>query len=185
MMSRRMGSLCARFSGAGRALLRCRAYTAWKVLLRGQTDEVETETGPLLLLERAARLRDKVCKKKPALQDQWDEAGVESVDLVVRGMSGEIVLEECAAESQTPIKQLVQKIRALMDMEVELVQLCSGTTVLKHNGFFGRLPCTIAGSTCHGVNIPETSWSCSYCRGHERPRDQAFRFTKERGSLPF
>lgn len=137
MMSRRMGSLCARFSGAGCALLRCRAYTAWKVLLRGQTDEVETETGPLLLLERAARLRDKVCKKKPALQDQWDEAGVESVDLVVRGMSGEIVLEECAAESQTPIKQLVQKIRALMDMEVELVQLCSGTTVLKHNGFLG------------------------------------------------
>lgn len=28
------------------------------------------------------------------LEDQWDEAGVDSVDLVVRGISGEVVLED-------------------------------------------------------------------------------------------
>eukprot|EP00913_Durusdinium_trenchii_P028252 g26484.t3 len=72
-MVRRMGNLCTRVSGASRALLRCNLYTAWKVLLRGQAEEVEAvEKGPLLLLERAARLRDKVCKPKPALQDSQD-----------------------------------------------------------------------------------------------------------------
>lgn len=133
LMSRQFGNLCARFSGAGRALLRCRAYAAWKVLLRGQTDEVEAEKGPPLLQQ----LRDKVCRPKSALQDQWDEAGVESVDLVVRGISGEVVLEECNARSRTPIQKLVQQIRAALDMEVELVQLCVGTTVLKHSAFLG------------------------------------------------
>lgn len=138
-MVRRMGNLCTRVSGASRALLRCNLYTAWKVLLRGQAEEVEAvEKGPLLLLERAARLRDKVCKPKPALQEHWDEAGVESIDLVIRGISGEILLEESGARSRTPIKQLVQKIRAMMDdLEVELVQLCLGTTVLNHSALLG------------------------------------------------
>lgn len=41
--------------------------------------------------------------------------------------------------ARTPIKQLVQKIRAVMDVEVELVQLCMGTMVLKHSALVGAL----------------------------------------------
>ncbi|CAE7615169.1 unnamed protein product [Symbiodinium sp. CCMP2456] len=111
---------------------------AWQILLRGNADEVHRIEGrPLLLLDKAARLRDKVCKRAPVLQEQWDQLGVETVCVVVRGMSGEIILEEPEAKSRTPVKHLVTKIRAMADTEAELVQICLGTTVLKHCAMLG------------------------------------------------
>ncbi|CAE7218487.1 unnamed protein product [Symbiodinium pilosum] len=52
-------------------------------------------------------------------------------------MSGEILLEESEAKSRTPVKMLVQKIRAMVDTEAELVQICLGTTVLEHGAMLG------------------------------------------------
>lgn len=137
-MQRQLDGLCRRLTGAGCALLHCRPRAAWQILLRGNADEVHRIEGrPLLLLDKAARLRDKVCKRAPALQEQWDQLGVETVCVVVRGISGEIILEEPEVKSRTPVKHLVTKIRAMADTEAELVQICLGTTVLKHCAMLG------------------------------------------------
>jgi len=136
-MRQNLGNLCGRFSLAGCALLRCQPRAAWQILLRGGENVQLIEDRPLLLLERAAQMREKVCKRVPKLQEKWDEVGVETISLVVRSMTGDVILEETDTKSRTPVKTLVQKIRAIVDTEAELVQLCFGTTVLEHGGMLG------------------------------------------------
>jgi len=133
-------TLFKRLCACCRAFFTCQPRIAWEVLCWGGENQetLQLAGGAVLLLEKAQHPPVEVRpEEEPALQGQWDDAGVESAELVVRGVSGDVLLSEAEAKPSTPISQLVRRIRIATGTDAELVRLCFGNSVLRHGARLG------------------------------------------------
>mmetsp|Transcript_33367 Transcript_33367/g.61199 ORF Transcript_33367/g.61199 Transcript_33367/m.61199 type:complete len:308 (+) Transcript_33367:35-958(+) len=81
---------------------------------------------------------EEVCVE-PALSESWLEAGISEVDVTIRALSGEIVVQHNGATMKTKVNSLVKSAAAELDLPEDRIQLWLGTTLLKPGVQLGDL----------------------------------------------
>mmetsp|Transcript_9941 Transcript_9941/g.22602 ORF Transcript_9941/g.22602 Transcript_9941/m.22602 type:complete len:307 (-) Transcript_9941:121-1041(-) len=137
-----MARCCARVSALADAILqRCKAKEILDPLLqqcRGGWGAADTRTEEII---------------EPALSESWLEAGVSEVNVTVRTMSGEVVVQHQGATAQTKVAALMKEASEQLDIPEDRIQLWLGTTLLKPTSRLGDLIVPEAGSGCLEVAL--------------------------------
>eukprot|EP00747_Dinoflagellata_sp_TGD_P034055 gnl/TRDRNA2_/TRDRNA2_137024_c1_seq1.p1 gnl/TRDRNA2_/TRDRNA2_137024_c1~~gnl/TRDRNA2_/TRDRNA2_137024_c1_seq1.p1 ORF type:complete len:289 (-),score=28.94 gnl/TRDRNA2_/TRDRNA2_137024_c1_seq1:131-997(-) len=76
-------------------------------------------------------------ERRRLMQEQWVQAGIEKIDLVVRGISGDEVLRKKAACFDTKVSDLVEGVCERTGARQDTVQLLFGSAVLPHSSRLG------------------------------------------------
>eukprot|EP00746_Dinoflagellata_sp_MGD_P026060 gnl/MRDRNA2_/MRDRNA2_16141_c0_seq1.p1 gnl/MRDRNA2_/MRDRNA2_16141_c0~~gnl/MRDRNA2_/MRDRNA2_16141_c0_seq1.p1 ORF type:complete len:235 (-),score=43.13 gnl/MRDRNA2_/MRDRNA2_16141_c0_seq1:54-758(-) len=76
-------------------------------------------------------------ERRRLMQEQWNEAGIQQAELMVRSLSGDVIYEQDQVQFHTSVESIVQKICDQNGVRRDTVQLCCDGNILDHGSQLG------------------------------------------------
>jgi len=85
---------------------------------------------------KMSKVRERVKSMKG--EDEQDAVGTRRSSLIVRSLSGAVVLEKDAVTAKTPVSKIIQDVCEQTGADRDTIQLCAGGQILRHSSQIGE-----------------------------------------------